>query len=115
MITQEAVDAFNNRLVLTPNSIKKLTPSQQDAVKAKGSNAEALLKNKDFAMFIHEYKFDMCDQLAAVVGHSLDDNARRVALSNQIAGIDQFIALLQKAVYYKNQVVSLQSPTTNES
>ena len=106
MISREATEAFNTRMVLNPNSIKKMTPAQRDAVIAWGSNAEALLKNKDLAHFIHEFKFDMCDQLTNVLGHAPDDNTRRIAISNQLAGIDQFVSMLQRAIYYKNQAVN---------
>jgi hypothetical protein len=109
MINQETIAAFNHRMVLNPNSIKKMTASQADAVKVWGSTAENLMKNKDLAQFVHEYKFELCDQLADIKGHTADDNARRVAISNQIAGMDGFIALLKKAVYYKNTVVSSQT------
>jgi len=109
MINQETVAAFNHRMVLNPNSIKKMTPAQADAVKVWGSNAENLMKNRDLAQFVHEYKFELCDQLADIKGHSADDNACRIAIGNQIAGMDGFIALLKKAVYYKNTVVSAQT------
>jgi hypothetical protein len=48
------------------------------------------------------------DQLSAIRGYTEEDNTRRVALSNQLAGIDSFIAGLQRAVYMKNRVVSPQ-------
>jgi len=109
MISREAIDAFNNRITLNPNSIKDLTVAQQDQVKTQGSQAEALLKNRDLAYYIHAVKFDILDQLSGIQGHSSDDNSRRIALSNQLTGIDQFVAALQRAVYYKNRVVKLQT------
>jgi hypothetical protein len=117
MINSDTIEAWNTRQTLNPNSIKKMTPAQADAVKMWGSTAENLMKNKDLAHFVHEYKFELCDQLADIRGHTADDNARRVAISNQLAGIDGFIALLKRAVYYKNTVVSSQAgasdPTVN--
>lgn len=112
MLTQEAIDAFNSRLTVTVNSIKDMRPSDLDRVKAHGSAAEALLKNKDFALFVHQYKFELADSLTAITGHSPDDNNRRVGLANQLSGIDGFVASLQRAVYMKNKVVSLQNPTS---
>ena len=109
MITQEAIDAYNNRLTVDLNNIKKMTPSQLDQVKHYGSQAEALLKNKDLALFIHHFKFEVADALANLNGHTTDDNARRIALSNELRGIDQFIATLQRAVYMKNKVVIQQT------
>lgn len=108
MIQPDAVEAFNTRLTVNPNSIKTMTASQRDAVKNWGSQAENLIKNRDLAQFIHQYKFELCDLMSDITGHTETDNARRVAISNQIAGIDQFVASLQRAVYYKNRVVSLQ-------
>ena len=105
MITPETIEAFNHRLTVDLNSIKKMTPAQLDAVKNYGSQAEALLKNRDLALFIHHFKFDVADTLSSITGHTADDNARRVALSNELRGIDQFVATLQRAVYMKNRVV----------
>lgn len=111
MLKPEAVDAFNARLKIDPTSIKKMTPSQLDAVRVWGSNAENLLRNRDLAQFIHEHKFDLADTLADIKGHSEEDDKRRIAIANKIAGVDDFIALLKRAVYYKNQSVSLQNTT----
>lgn len=108
MLTQDAIDAFNTRLTVNLNNIKTMTASELDRVKAHGSQAEALLKSKELAMFIHQFKFEVLDQLTAVSTHTPDDNAKRVALSNQLAGIDNFVATLQRAVYMKNRAVTQQ-------
>jgi hypothetical protein len=108
MIHPDTIEAFNNRLTVDLNSIKKMTPSQLDQVKAYGSQAEALLKNRDLALFVHHFKFDVADALANLAGHTPEDNTRRIALSNELRGIDQFIATLQRAVYMKNKVVTQQ-------
>ena len=109
MLTQDTIDAFNTRLTVNLNTIKTMKPSQLDQVKASGSNAEALLKNRDLALFIHQYKFEITDALSAITGHKEEDNNQRVALSNQLAGIDGFVASLQRALYMKNRVVTLQT------
>lgn len=106
MINDQAIDSYNHRLTATLNDLPKLTASQRDAVKTHGTKAENLLLNKDVAMFIHQAKFDIMDQLSAIRGYTEEDNTRRVALSNQLAGIDSFIAGLQRAVYMKNRVVN---------
>lgn len=106
MIEDLAIDSYNHRLTANIGDLQKLTASQKDAVKAHGSKAEALLLNKDVAMFIHQAKFDIMDQLSAIRGYTEEDNTRRVALSNQLAGIDSFITGLQRAVYMKNRVVN---------
>jgi hypothetical protein len=112
MISNDAIDAFNTRLTVNLNNIKSMTPGQQDQVKAHGSEAEQLLKNKQMALFMHQYKFELTDALVAIQGHTAEDNSRRVAISNQLAGLDGFVASLQRAVYMKNRVVTLQ--TTGE-
>ena len=104
MITPETIDAFNSRLTVDLNSIKKMTPSQLDAVKTYGSQAETLLKNRDLAMFVHQFKFEVSDQLANIRGHTPEDNLQRIALSNELTGIDNFINTLKRAVYYKNKI-----------
>lgn len=113
MIEQEAIEAFNTRLTANLNDLAKMSPVQRDAVKAHGSRAEALLANRDLAMFIHQYKFEVTDALSNINGHTADDNARRVALANHLAGVDAFVASLQRAVYMKNRVVSSQDGPVN--
>lgn len=113
MINDEAVNAFNNRLTANLNNIKTMTPAQLDRVKTIGASAENLLKNKDFAQFVHSFKFEVCDSLAEIKTHTTDDNTYRVALTNQLAGVDSFIASLQRAVYFKNRVVTQQTAEPN--
>jgi hypothetical protein len=108
MIDQTAIDAYNSRITATISTLDRMTPSQQDAVKNHGSRAEALLKNHDLVQFIHQFRFEIADSIAAVSGHDTESNARRVALSNQLSGMDAFVASLQRAVYMKNRVVSQQ-------
>jgi len=84
----------------------KLTTSQKDQVKHYGSLAEALLKNRDLAMFVHHFKFSLADELASIRSHQPDDNARRIAVSNELSGIDNFVSSLKRAVYLKNRIVS---------
>ena len=108
MISEDAVEAYNTRLTVDTTNIKKLTPSQRDAVKSYGSQAEALLKNRDLAMFIHHYKFEISDALANLTGHSQDDNAARIALANNLSGIDGFVVSLKRAIYNKNKVIQLE-------
>jgi hypothetical protein len=108
MISEDAIDAYNTRLTVDTSNIKKLTPSQRDAVKSYGSQAEALLKNRDLAMFIHHYKFEISDNLANLTGHSSDDNAARIALANNLSGIDGFVTSLKRTIYHKNKVMAFE-------
>jgi hypothetical protein len=109
MISEDAIEAYNTRLTVDTSNVKKLTPSQRDTVKHYGSQAEALLKNRDLAMFIHHYKFEITDQLANLTGHSPDDNAARVALANNLSGIDGFVTSLKRAIYHKNKIVQFET------
>lgn len=108
MIDQDAINAYNSRITGTVATLSRLSPSQQDHVKAHGSRAEALLKNHDLVQFIHQFRFEVTDAIAGIQAHDTDSNARRVALSNQLSGMDAFVASLQRAVYMKNRVVSEQ-------
>ena len=114
MINEEVVDAYNNRLTADLNNIKTMTPVQLDRVKTIGSAAENLLKNKDFAQFVHQFKFERIDVLTELTGHTEVDNTTRVAVANQLSGIDEFVRTLKRAVYIRNRVVSLQSSQVDQ-
>ena len=109
MISEDAIEAYNTRLTVDTSNIKKLTPSQRDAVKHYGSQAETLLKNRDLAMFVHHYKFEITDALANLTGHSDTDNATRIALANNLSGIDGFVTSLKRAIYHRNKIVAFES------
>ena len=105
MIQDDVVEAFNTRMTVDLNNYKKFTPAQRDQAKKYGSDAEALLKNRELALFVHHFKFDLADGLITILGHSTDDNARRVAVANQLTGMDAFIASLKRAVIMRNRIV----------
>ena len=109
MISEEAFEAYNSRLTVDTNNYKRLTVSQRDQVKSYGSQAEALLKNRELAMFIHYFKFQVADQIANLNQHTVDANNERIALSNQLAGIDGFVSSLQSAVYKKNRIIQAEN------
>ncbi|CAB4151819.1 hypothetical protein UFOVP592_38 [uncultured Caudovirales phage] len=104
MIENDTIDFYNSRLTVDMSQPSKLTTSQRDQVRHYGSLAEALLKNKDLAMFVHHFKFSLADDLASIRSHQPDDNARRIAISNELAGIDNFVNSLKRAVYLKNRI-----------
>lgn len=104
MINQDVVDSFNTKLRYDLTDIKKLTPAQRDQVRIYGTEAEQLIKNRSLAMFVHHYKFELCDQLTNIVGHTAEDNQMRIAISNQLSGIDNFVSSLKRAVYIKTRV-----------
>lgn len=111
MIDPAVIEAFNNKPKVNVSNISKLTPAERDRVMTHGSNAENLLKNKDFAQFVHQFKFELADELSAIKGHTQEDNNKRVAIANQLVGIEGFVASLQRAVYMKSRVVTPEEPT----
>lgn len=104
MINENSVEFYNTRLTVDYTNISKLSPQQKDRIRNYGNQAEALLKNKDLAMFIHHHKFELADNLSGIRGFSADDNGQRVAISHELAGIDSFVNSLKKAVYLKNKL-----------
>jgi hypothetical protein len=115
MISEEAVDAYNKRLTIDTSNINKLTPSQRDAVKTYGSQAETLLKNRDLAMFIHHFKFELNDAMVNIRSHSEEANAERIALANHLSGIDAFVNSLKSAVYKKNKLIKAENAGQTDS
>jgi hypothetical protein len=115
MIDEDVVAAFNSRQSVDFNNFKKFSPAQRDRAKSYGSDAEALLKNRDLALFVHHFKFDLADSLITITGHTPDDNSRRVAMANQLAGMDAFIASLKRAVIMRNRIIEWESaPEQNQ-
>lgn len=112
MFDDNITESWNSRVRIDLAKIKQMNPSQLDKIKYYGSSAENLLKNREFAQFVHHYKFDLMDQLGGITGHSAEDNNSRVAIGHNLAGIDGFIASLQKAKWYKDRVVSIQNGVT---
>jgi hypothetical protein len=104
MINEDSIVSYNSRLTFDYTQTKNLTPLQKDKIRSYGSQAENLLKNKDLAMFIHHFKFDVADQLSSMRGNTEEDNQTRIALSNELAGIENFVNSLKKAVYHKNKI-----------
>ena len=115
MISEDAVEAYNKRLTIDTSNPKKLTPSQRDAIKAYGSQAEALLKNRELAMFIHHFKFEVNDAMANIRSHSEEANAERIALANQLSGIDSFINTLKSAIYKRNVLIKAESAENTDN
>lgn len=110
MINEDTLEAYNSRLTVDISQPSKLTASQKDQVRNYGSQAETLLKNRELALFVHHFKFSLADELASIRSHAPDDNTRRVALSNELAGIDNFVNSLKRAVYLKNRLGNTQVP-----
>ena len=108
MIEQDVVDAFSNKMAANLNDLKRMTPSQLDRVKTIGSNAENILANREFVLFVRQFQLEIMDALTDIKGHTTDDNNLRIALTNQLNGIDGFIQVLKKAKYMKNKVVTQQ-------
>ena len=115
MIDDATIEAFNTRLTVDFNNYKKFSPAQRDQVKKYGSDAEALLKNRELALFVHHFKFSLSDILLTITSHSDEANAHRVAVANQLTGIDAFIGSLKQAVVMRNRIVEWEAaPRQNQ-
>ena len=111
MISDETTEAYNSRLTIDITKIDRLTPAQRDAVKSYGSEAEALIKNRELAKFIHHYRFSLADAMGELTTHTQDANAERIAIANQLAGVTGFVNSLNRAIYYKNKVIAWEQAT----
>lgn len=106
MISEETIEAYASRLTVDVTNIDRLTPAQRDSVKAYGSEAEALLKNRELAKFIHHFKFALNDTIGSITNHTVEANAERIAIANQLSGIAGFVNSLNRAIYYKNKIIA---------
>lgn len=113
MISEETIEAYNTRLTVDVTNCERLTPAQRDAVKTYGSQAEALLKNRDLGQFIHHYRFLLADIQSEITTHTAEANAERVAIANQLSGLTGFVNSLKRAVYYRNKVVAWEQTPVN--
>jgi hypothetical protein len=104
MIEENSVEFFNSRLTYSYSDLKNLTPAQKDRVRNYGSQAENLLKNKDLAMFVHHFKFELADELILTSGYTNESNNEKIAIAHELKGIDKFITCLKRAVMMKNRV-----------
>ena len=104
MISEDTIEHYNTKLNVDLNNVKNMSASQKDRVRHYGSQAENLLKNKEFAMFVHHFKFELADNISNLRGYTEEDNTQRVALCNELAGIDSFVNSLKRAVYWKNRI-----------
>lgn len=109
IIDDELTQAYNQKPRLDINSIKTMTPGQLDQIKSYGSAAENLLTNKDFALFVHHFKFDLASDLSGITGFTEEMNQRRISIAHNLGGIDKFVDSLKRAVYFRNRVVSQQT------
>lgn len=91
--------------------IAKMSPSEQDKVKVTGSLAENLINNVDLQTFVSGFKKTLYKDLTAIQGFTEEHNAKRLAITQQIVGIEGFVDYLMKQVERKNKVVNLQGPT----
>jgi len=114
MIEQDIVDAFSNKMAANINDIKSMSPAQLDRIKAIGTSAENLLTNRDFILFFRQHQLETMDVLSEIKGHTQEDNNLRVALSNQLAGVEGLIQVLKRAKYLKNRVVTQQQKIADE-
>ena len=106
MLTPEQVLAHNSRNTLT--NVGKLSVEQQDRAIATGNEADRLLNDANFALFINSFKFDLIDELGGLSSHSDEINNKRIGLSNQLSGVERFVEYLQRASLLKDRLVTIQ-------
>lgn len=107
MIDSQQRSALNSYLRQAAG--QDLTPAQRDQIRAQGDHAEALLANQHLTEFLYHFRFTVMDALSGITSHDADANARRIALANQLSGIDAFQDGLRRAVSLRNRVVNTQS------
>lgn len=91
--------------------IRNMSAAQLDAVKAMGSEADRILNDESFKRFVNLYEAEKLLELVSINGHSELDNAKRIALTHNLNGVEEFVSFLRKKITDKDKVVSLQSPT----
>jgi hypothetical protein len=106
MLTPEQVLAHNSRASAITAS--KLSVEEQDRAIKVGSDAERLLADANFALFVNSFKFDIIDELAGLSSHTDEINNKRIGLSNQLSGIERFVEYLQRASILKERLVTIQ-------
>lgn len=82
------------------------TPEEITKIVERGNEGERLLKDTVLMNFIQQYRYECCEELSTMSGHSTDHNSKRIAIANKLAGIEEFVATLRGAVSKKNNVVN---------
>lgn len=108
MIQEDVIQAFNARLV-DMNKLEKFGPHQRERVKIAGERAGLLLSNPDFAQFVYQYKFELLDELDSIKQYDDVSNNRRTAITHQVAGIQGFVDMLHRVVYYGKKTGNIEN------
>jgi hypothetical protein len=106
MLTPDQVTAYNARTNFT--NVSKLSTEQQDRAIAVGTDAERLLSDANFALFVNSFKFEIIDEIAGLSSHTDEINNKRIGLSNQLSGVERFVEYLQRASILKERLVTMQ-------
>lgn len=106
MLTPEAIAAFNGRLT-DLHRLEHFSPVMRQRVIDWAQRASELLQNPDFAQFVHQYKFELCDQLSTISQYTADAERQRLHLAQQIAGIQGFVDMLHTAVHHGQRAGNL--------
>ena len=106
MLTPEQIAAYNTRVSHT--NINKLSADEQTQAINTGTDAQILLDNGSLALFINSVKFDIIEELGTMSSHTEEINNKRIALANELAGIERFVDSLRYAVNFKERLVTLQ-------
>lgn len=106
MLTDLQIMAHNSRV--SSINLNKMSVDEQTRAVQHGGTAERLLADQDLAKFIMSVKLDIMDELGGLSLHTEDGNNKRIALANQISGLDRLADSLKSAVVTKNRILDIQ-------
>ena len=98
---------FSNEIEIdNVNGLKNATASELDEAESLIRYAEILLNDAMFKKFMRSVNNEIINEIMSITGHSVDDNARRVALNNQLTGINKVVDKLQGVAKTKQRLVN---------
>lgn len=88
--------------------ITKNTPEQRAKSIEAGTTAERLLADQGLINFMNQFRYEAVEELATITAHDEVANNKRIAIANKLAGHDDFLQLLARAVATKQRIVTEQ-------
>jgi hypothetical protein len=105
----EAIGKVRNSI---NKDIRTMSAAQLDGIKSMGSEAQKFLEDDSFKKFVNLFEAEKLLEIVSVNGYSEIDNAKRIALTHNLNGIEEFVSFLKKKITDKDKVVSLQNGPT---
>tara|TARA_R110000772_G_scaffold268708_1_gene397803 strand:- start:516 stop:827 length:312 start_codon:yes stop_codon:yes gene_type:complete len=88
------------------NGLKGATAGELDDAETLIRYAESLLGDPQFKKFVRSVNNSIINEVMNIKGHTQDDNNRRVALNNQLTGINKVVEKLQDTVKVREKLVN---------